>query len=68
MNTKTEAANNLLSDHDAAKYLDLANGTLAVWRCNGRYNIPFIKIGAKVRYRRSDLDAWLESRTQKATA
>ena len=26
--------------------------------------IPFIKVGRLVRYRRSDLEAWLESRTQ----
>ncbi len=49
---------------EAGRYLGLANSeTLAVWRCNGRYNIPFIRVGRLVRYRKSDLDAWLESRT-----
>jgi len=66
MNTKTVLIQDLLSDKEASIHLGLADGTLAVWRCNGRYNIPFIKVGAKVRYRRSDLDAWLESRTIKA--
>jgi excisionase family DNA binding protein len=68
MNTKAESTNILLSDKEATEHLGLANGTLSVWRCEGRYNIPFIKVGANVRYRRSDLDAWLESRTQKQTA
>ena len=58
----------LLSDKEATQYLGLADGTLSVWRSTGRYQIPFIKIGANVRYRRSSLDAWLESRTQQATA
>jgi len=58
----------LLSDKEATRYLGLADGTLSVWRSTGRYQIPFIKIGANVRYRRSALDSWLESRTQKSTA
>jgi hypothetical protein len=36
--------------------------TLAVWRCIGRYNLPYLKIGRLVRYRQSDLrrfrDQW----------
>ena len=58
----------LRSDKEATKYLGLADGTLSVWRSTGRYQIPFIKIGANVRYRHSDLDAWLESRTHQARA
>lgn len=67
MNSSIPNPADLLSDKDATQYLGLADGTLAVWRCNGRYQIPFIKIGTKVRYRREQLDEWLESRTQKAT-
>jgi excisionase family DNA binding protein len=67
MNAVISNSADLLSDKEATEYLGLADGTLAVWRCNGRYQIPFIKIGTKVRYRRAQLDAWLESRTQKAT-
>jgi excisionase family DNA binding protein len=48
----------------AAQYLGIDAGTLAVWRCTGRYALPFIKVGRKVRYRLSALNAWLESRTQ----
>lgn len=55
--------NDLLSEASAAAVLGVNPGTLAVWRCTGRYNLPFIKIGRKVRYRRADLDAWLITRT-----
>ncbi|WP_366144094.1 helix-turn-helix domain-containing protein [Candidatus Accumulibacter sp. ACC012] len=51
-----------------ALFLDTAPGTLSVWRCTGRYNLPFVKIGRKVRYRRTDLVAWLEKRTRETGA
>ena len=54
----------LLDEKKAAEVLDVEPGTLSVWRSTGRYKIPFLKIGSKVRYRRSDLEAWLESRTR----
>ena len=56
--------NDLLDEKSAAQFLEVAPGTLSVWRCTGRYKIPFIKVGRLVRYRVSDLDAWLESRTR----
>lgn len=49
---------------EAAAYLNLAENTLAVWRCTRRYDIPYIKVGRLVRYRKSALDAFLERRTQ----
>lgn len=57
-----------MSCEEAAAYLQLSVRTLDVWRCTGRYGIPYVKIGARVRYRKSDLDAWLESRTSHAAA
>jgi hypothetical protein len=36
---------------------------LAVWATTKRYNLPFIKIGRKVYYRRSDLDKFIEHGT-----
>ena len=35
--------------------------TLADWRCKG-IGPAYIKVGRLVRYRQSDLDAWLQSR------
>ncbi|MEO5344309.1 MAG: helix-turn-helix domain-containing protein [Gammaproteobacteria bacterium SHHR-1] len=58
---------NLLTEAEAAEYIGVAAGTLTVWRSTGRYALPFAKVGRLVRYRRSDLDSWLESRTQHHT-
>ena len=55
----------LLSDPEAAELLCVTPQTLAVWRCKKRYNLPYIKVGRKVRYREADLLDWLESRTQR---
>lgn len=58
----------LLDEVAAAQLLDVSPGTLSVWRSTGRYSLPFLKIGRKVRYRRADLEAWLERRTRESGA
>jgi len=58
----------LLSPLDAATTLQVTVGTLAVWRCTGRYSLPFVKIGSKVFYRRSDISSFIESRIQTQTS
>jgi excisionase family DNA binding protein len=63
-----QAGRDLLSEREAAALLDTAPGTLSVWRSTGRYNLPFLKVGRKVRYRRADLLAWLEARTRQSGA
>lgn len=55
---------NLLDEKQAAEFLTCEPGTLSVWRSTGRYQIPFVKVGRRVRYKRADLEAWLESRTR----
>lgn len=60
MNTK----DTLHDEKSAADFLGLEPGTLAVWRCNKRYNLPFVKMGRLVKYRESDLLAFIESRLQ----
>lgn len=62
------ASRDLLDERAAADMIDVAPGTLSVWRSTGRYNLPFIKIGRKVRYRRGDLLAWMEARTRETGA
>lgn len=53
----------LYSRSEVAKYLGLSEATLETWACTGRYNLPFIKVGRLVRYRKSDIDSWLQKRT-----
>jgi excisionase family DNA binding protein len=53
----------LLSRKQAAEYLGVTEHTLAVWKCTGRYALPCIKVGRLVKYRKSDLDAFIERRT-----
>jgi excisionase family DNA binding protein len=55
--------NNLLSNQQAAEYLGISPNTLEVWRCTKRYDLPYIKVGRIVKYRREALDAFLEKRT-----
>ena len=52
----------LLSNEEAAYYIGVRRETLDAWRCTGRQQIPHIKVGRLVKYRKSDLDAWLETR------
>lgn len=58
------AADPLMPPEDAAEYIGVSPGTLSVWRSTGRYDLPFLKIGRSVRYRKADLDSWLERRTR----
>ena len=58
----------LLTPEQAAQALGLSVKTLAVWRSTGRHALPFIRCGGRVRYRRSDVDAWLESQSRTSTA
>lgn len=63
-----ERSRELLNEKQAAKYLTVSPGTLSVWRSTGRYSLPFVKVGRRVRYRLSDLDAWLEARSRESGA
>jgi predicted DNA-binding transcriptional regulator AlpA len=58
MDQKTQ----LLTPQQAAEFLTMKQSTLAVWRCNQRYMLPFVKIGSAVRYDLRDLEAFVESR------
>ena len=57
---KPEPNDCLLDRKEAAKYLKVKPSTLAVWDCTKRYDLKPKKIGRAVRYRRSDLDAYID--------
>jgi predicted DNA-binding transcriptional regulator AlpA len=52
----------LLTEAEAADFLGLEAKTLSVWRSTRRYPLCYVKIGRLVRYRRSDLVDFIESR------
>ena len=58
----------LLTQQEAAAYLKCQPSTLQVWRCTGRVALPFVKVGRRVRYRKSALDAFLAANTREVTA
>jgi excisionase family DNA binding protein len=54
----------LLSRKEAARYLSVSPDTLAVWACTKRYDLKYLKVGRAVRYRRTDLDAFLQQQVK----
>jgi len=56
-----------LTPPDLAREMNVALLTLADWRVKG-IGPKFAKVGRLVRYRRSDVLAWLDSRTVQSTA
>lgn len=56
-----EIEENLLKRREAAKFLAVTEGTLAVWACTNRYNLPIVRIGKRmIRYRLEDLKNFIE--------
>ncbi|KAA2242007.1 helix-turn-helix domain-containing protein [Chitinophaga agrisoli] len=51
----------LLTRKEAAKYLNISPGTLAVWDCTKRYDLKPLKVGRAVRYRLSNLEKFLDN-------
>ena len=51
----------LLDTIEAGTYLKTPAKTLVAWRCAKRVKVPFVKIGGNIRYRKSDLDAFIEA-------
>lgn len=50
-----------MNREDTAAYIGVEAQTLANWASTGKVRIPFLKIGRKVIYLKSDLDAYLAS-------
>lgn len=63
---RSKSTDPLFTPKETAEYLGVTEPTLAVWRCTGRYAIPYIKVGRLVKYRKSALDTFLDSRTHGA--
>lgn len=50
----------MLNENQVAEYQDMSLGSLRKWRLV-REGPKFVRIGRTVRYRRRDVDAWLDS-------
>lgn len=68
LSTTLPIKGDLLNTEQAAVYLGVTPRTLEVWRCVKRHAIPYIKVGRLVKYRQTDLDAWLASHTVNGNA
>lgn len=53
----------MLTRREAAAYLGLQPITLSAWASTGRENLPYLRMGRSIRYRRSDLEKWLIAHT-----
>lgn len=53
----------LLTPSEVAEMLGIKVETLQIWRCTQRYNIPYVKIGGRVRYKLNDVQHFIEERT-----
>ena len=62
MRSNTHDIEPLMTRAEAAAYLHVSIGTLAVWDSTKRYDLHPIRVGRRcVRYRRADLDCFLEA-------
>jgi excisionase family DNA binding protein len=52
----------LLTPEEVADLLCVTTHTLAVWRSERRYNLPYVKAGRLVRYLEDDVRRFIETR------
>jgi hypothetical protein len=58
----------LIAESEAAALIHVKPATLAAWRCNAarRKGLPYLKVGARVFYRRADISEWLAEQMQES--
>lgn len=61
----SDGTDNLLSPQQAAERLGVSTSTLDAWRVK-RINLDFVKVGKLVRYKASDIQAFIDAQTKKA--
>lgn len=54
----------LMTQAEAANYLNTSVGVLNTWRSIGKQKILFVRWGRCIRYRKDDLDRWIESQSE----
>lgn len=68
MNVTKSERTPLITAKEAARLLGTTEKTLADWRCRRTRNLPFVKIGASVRYAIADIEAFIAANTDHAGA
>lgn len=63
----TKEVPKLLTDKETAALLGMKASSLAVWRCTGKYPLPYVKVGRAVCYKLDDVLRFIEQRTVRAT-
>ncbi|EHR71390.1 DNA-binding protein, excisionase family [Burkholderiales bacterium JOSHI_001] len=53
-----------LTPKEVSELLRVPESTLSVWRSTNRVHLPFFKLGGHVRYRRSDIDGFIQANTR----
>lgn len=66
MTTSTD--DKLLTTEQAAQFLGVSTSFLAKARITAKPDIPHTKIGAAVRYRRSDLESFVAANMRRSTS
>jgi hypothetical protein len=60
---KNEAEDPIRTPRETADQLGVEDSTLAAWRTRRTYNLKYVRVGGRIRYRQSDIDDFLQSRT-----
>jgi excisionase family DNA binding protein len=67
LNADTDATD-LMTPAEVAAMLRVNVQTLALWRCSGRSDLRFTRIGKSIRYRRADVLDFIEKNSGTSTA
>jgi len=55
------SARPVLTREEASAYLGVSPSTMANWACTKKFDLPYFRVGRSVRYKKVDLDAFIES-------
>ena len=57
----TAAPVGYVDEREAGRLLGVAPATLRIWRCTGRYALPYLKIGHRIAYDPADIEAFIKA-------
>lgn len=53
----------LLDPQQVADWLGVKKTTLAIWRSEKTYRLPYVEVGGRIKYKLTDVEAFIDSRT-----